>query len=327
MIFSDVIRGTAVLALPITAYFAHLTLPIIVLTVIAVSSLSAFFNPALTAFLPQLTRDKSLLQAANGLMETTGRIARIIGPGLVGLLSRQIPLIQYFTVDAFSFFVSAASISRIKPETAFAEHDRQRLGIKATLLSGYHLTRSRFVLTYTVYSGALAGAAWMFVLPLGMTLLIQDKLPSSVGSLGFLISAYGVGHVVSNIIISNFHFYRPERWIFSGRTVAGVGILLLSFSSTLEQMMLSSALTALGGPLTDLGYVNLIQSLCSGRDIARIFRYVMALSQGSLLMVYAVSPKLFQLFAVPTVVASAGALVFASGLFGFAIGNKMDTQH
>lgn len=227
MIVSDVLRGIAVLLLPIAAYFDLLNIWPVIVVAIVVSSLTAFFNPALAALVPELIRDKALLQATNGLMETTGRLARIIGPGLVGLLSRQIPLIHYFTIDAFSFFVSAASISRVKIDPLLGPPEHVPLSLKATLLAGYRLAKSQSVLKYTVYSGALAGAAWIFVVPLGMTLLLRERLPTNIGGLGFLIMAYGVGNVASNIVIANFYFQHPERWIFSGRLLAGVGIVVL----------------------------------------------------------------------------------------------------
>lgn len=319
MIFSDVFRGMAVLALPVVAYFDLLSIwPVIVVTIV-VSSLTAFFTPALAALLPELTKDVGLLQTTNGLMETTGRFARIIGPGMVGLLSRQIPLIHYFTIDAVSFFVSAFSISRVKIDSSLANIDPVPLDLKATLLSGYRLAKSQSVLKYTVYSSAVAGAAWIFVVPLGMTLLLRERLPTNIGGLGLLITAYGVGNVVSNLVVANFYFRRPERWIFSGRLIAGVGIVLLSLSSTLPQMMLASALTAVGGPLVDLGYVNFIQKVCTGRDVARLFRYVMAIGQGALLVVYLTSPTLFLTFSVPHVMESAGILIFTMGLLGWII--------
>ncbi len=323
MILSDVLRGLAVLSLPILGTFGPLSLWAVVVVAILVSSLSAFFNPALAGFIPQMTKDRALLQATNGLMETTSRFARIIGPGLVGLLGRHVPLIHFFTVDAISFFVSALSVSRAKPDPALVHNENYQREVFGSLMAGYRLAKTNPVLRYTVYSTSVAASAWLFVVPLGMTLLVRERLPSNIGALGFLISAYGIGNVVSNIVIANFHFHRPQRWIFSGRLVAGVGIFLLSFSTTLEQMMLASALTAVGGPLADLGYVNFIQKVCSGREIARIFRYITAVGQGSLLIVYLVSPKLFDQFSVSAGIASAAVLVFLSGLIGFVVDREV----
>jgi hypothetical protein len=87
-------------------------------------------------------------------------------------------------------------------------------------------------------------------------------------------------------------------------------------------MMFASAIAAIGGPLADLGYVNLIQSRCRDRDVARVFRYIMALGNGSLLVVFLASPKLFELLSVPTVILSSAILILVSGLVGFAFSPK-----
>jgi MFS transporter, DHA3 family, macrolide efflux protein len=241
---------------------------------------------------------------------------------LVGLLSRYVPLIHYFTIDAFSFFASALSIIRVRRETPHPPAQFPRLNLKDTLLAGHRLACSKPVVAYTLFSGAVAGSSWLFILPLGMTLLLRERFPTDVGALGFLISAYGIGNITSNLILTNFTFVRPERWMFSGRLVAGIGFVGLSASSTLNQMMVASAVAATGGPLTDLGFVNLIQSHFRGQDVARIFRYTMAVCNGCLLVVFLISPKLFAQFSVSAVIFASAILIFISGLAGFAFSKR-----
>ena len=44
----------------------------------------ALFRPAMQSTLPRLARDPAQLPPANALLDTTERIARLLGPGLVG---------------------------------------------------------------------------------------------------------------------------------------------------------------------------------------------------------------------------------------------------
>jgi DHA3 family macrolide efflux protein-like MFS transporter len=317
MVAADVARGIVVLALPVVAYFRPLTLGILIPAAIAVSSFSAFFNPAMNALLPQLIENRALLQASNGLMETTSRIARVIGPGIVGLLSRFVPLIHYFTLDAVSFFTSAVSVHHVRHAGSAPPHDSSRLSFKETLLVGQRLACSQPVVAYVVFSGIMAASAWMFILPLGMTLLLRERVPANLGALGFLLAAYGVGNITSNVVISNFVFLRPERWMYSGRIIGGIGFAFLSLSSTLEQMMVAAAIAAAGGPLADLGYINLLQNHFRGRDVARVFRYAMAISNGGLLAAFLLSPQLFAHFAVAHVIFASAILILLTGALGF----------
>ena len=83
MIWVDLARGVAVVALPIMATFKVLSLWTLIPVMIIVSSLRAFFYPALNALVPLLAPEKELLHSTNSLMQTTGRFARVIGPAMV----------------------------------------------------------------------------------------------------------------------------------------------------------------------------------------------------------------------------------------------------
>lgn len=110
MVAADVIRAGAVLALPVLALFGTLALWQLVAVALVLGALGALFDPALQASLPVLASDGRMLQAANGLMDMTQRLARATGPSLTGLLVAALPLIHFFTLAAVTFAVSAAAI-------------------------------------------------------------------------------------------------------------------------------------------------------------------------------------------------------------------------
>jgi DHA3 family macrolide efflux protein-like MFS transporter len=316
MIASDLARAVVVLLLPVINQFLPLNVALLLTAVIVVSSLSALFQPAMSGLLPQLLPDRDLLQASNGLMETTSRLARVMGPGLVGLLSRFVPLIHYFTIDRISFLFSAYSLHRVQTTSESAEPG-PRLTVRQALLAGHHLVFAKPVVAFVVLTGAIAAATWLFIFPLGMTLLLREKFPADVSSLAMLVAAYGVGNILANVLCAGFTFHRPERWMFSGRVLGGIGFIYLSQAPTLHQMMLACALAATGGPLTDLGFVNLIQRHYRGRDVARVFRYTMVLGNVCLVAVYLSSADLFAWLSVPTVILCNACAVALTGIVGF----------
>jgi MFS transporter, DHA3 family, macrolide efflux protein len=99
MITVDLLRGIAVATLPVLAQLGILQLWHLVAIAGAVGSLGALFNPALQASLPVLAGDARTLQATNGLMDVTRRLARALGPSLVGVLITWIPLFHFFTLE------------------------------------------------------------------------------------------------------------------------------------------------------------------------------------------------------------------------------------
>src|SRR5262249_13374883 len=109
MIWVDILRGLIVLVPVATAVVLHATsLPVLLIVAVLISALGAFFDPALVTMVPRFAHDVDSLQAANGLMSTTYRLGRALGPGIVGLLTLIMPHIHFFTLDAATFFVSAA---------------------------------------------------------------------------------------------------------------------------------------------------------------------------------------------------------------------------
>jgi DHA3 family macrolide efflux protein-like MFS transporter len=316
MITADLIRGGTVLLLPMISFMGEIELWMLIAVAIVVSSLSAFFTPAMTAFLPQLIEERRLLQTTNGLMETTTRFARVVGPGLVALLSRFIPFIHYFSLDAFSFFISAWSIGQAKADRSDVTLPVEKAKIRDALSSGFRLTCKVRVVKFVMFSGAPVAAAWNFIFTLGTALLVRERSAGDIGALGLVVFGYGIGNLSSNLIISNFQLHKPDRFVSLGRIIGGCGYIMMALSTNIHEMMLCCAFAAIGGPMTDLGYVNMIQDHFRGINIARVHRFGMATSYAALLVVLLVSPGLFQLFSVEGVVLACAMVILISGLIG-----------
>jgi hypothetical protein len=316
MIWVDVIRGLVVLTLPLSVFFGPPTLWVMLPVAATVSGLNAFFSPSLRALIPELVVDDSLLQSTNGLMETTSRLARIVGPGMIGILNGFIPLIHFFTVDAFSFFISAFSINRIEK---LKNENREGVFGRETISQAWGLLKTKSLLRYLVLGNGIVNPAWYLVFPLAVGLELHEKMPQNVGALGFLVAAYGIGNVASNIFIGGLKMNRPAFFCWLGRAACGLGFIGLAYSPSLPTMMVASALAAIGGPMDDLSFISLLQMDFRGRDIAGIFRLDMTITYGSLLFFYGISPFIFKLFGYQSVIAVCGLLMIAVSILGLMI--------
>src|SRR5579884_2542858 len=107
MIVCDLARAVLVLGLVWAP-----NLITVVLLIAAVSSLSAFFQPAQQAAIRLTVPDDDLL-AANALAQLSDNGARLVGPALGGLVVLVAGARGAFAVDAASFLVSAALLSRL----------------------------------------------------------------------------------------------------------------------------------------------------------------------------------------------------------------------
>ena len=103
----------------------------------------AFFRPAATGLLPQ-TVPEAEIQEANALTTMFSNIAEFIGPALATALVLGVGAGAAFAVDAVSFLISAAFLSRVRPRPRGAPAAATR---RATMWSemreGFEEVRSR----------------------------------------------------------------------------------------------------------------------------------------------------------------------------------------
>ncbi len=315
MIAADLLRSAAVAAIPLGLW---LGLPLAVLLLLATAvcaSLQAFFDPALRASLPTLTRSKELLTATNALMESCARFARVLGPGLVAFAGALIPTVHLFTVDAVTFAASAVAISFVAAHRfAKAAPAEERAGGGGPVAVYRMLSRAPAI-KYAVVSGAWVSAAWTFVLPLGMGLLVHERVPEDVTALGAVLTAYGMGNVFSNVLLPNLPI-RPERMMFGGRLVAGAGFVAFALAPNTPVLWLSAAVAASGGPAADVGFLGMLQARFEPRELARVYRLNLAASYGAMLLMFFVSPWLVDWLGPAPVIQLCGGVLVALGALG-----------
>ena len=143
MVNVDSIRGVLVLIPVLYSFFATPPLALLIVVALILAALGAFFDPALQTTLPKFSRDYSVLRAATGLMMTTTRLARMVGPTIISVLAGLVAPIHFFTVDAISFFISAWFVRSLFAEQAVRAPAavRERSSVSEAVFSGFRLIR------------------------------------------------------------------------------------------------------------------------------------------------------------------------------------------
>ena len=252
---ADLVRA-AVLVLLVAAWLGQGGPPAAGLgaAIVVLAAGEAVFRPALAALMPALLPDRRSLPAANALFDTTERTARLLGPGLVGVLAGTVPVVHFFTLDAATFLASAAAVLRIRPASAPVRPARGRL------LGGFAVIRAHRVLwTVLLISGPLNGL-WFASLYLALPLLIErDGVTgpggSGLGAFALCISAYGCTNLLATLVIGSRPLpRRVAPMIFAGKMVVGAGVAGLAWGAAagLPGLMLAAALSAIGGPMGDI---------------------------------------------------------------------------
>jgi MFS transporter, DHA3 family, macrolide efflux protein len=307
----------------------------LVLAVLVLAVGQALFRPALQVMLPALITDRSLLPAANGLLDSTDRIARLVGPGVVALLAGFLPLAHFLTLDAATFAASAVAITLIG-RLRTLPHATPGVGesVGAAVTRGFRAMRRHALLGYVLGSTCVINGAWYPVMFLGLPLAIEHLGVSGPGSpgngaglsaYGLVISAYGWTNLLATLVVGNLTLpMRPGLRMFSGSMIVGTGILLLAAvialpmppAARLPCLMAASGLAGIGGPMSDITIATLRQTLLASADMAAAMRAYMVMNNLGLLVGMLLAPGLFRGIGVAGTVCLCGAAILFTGMTG-----------
>ena len=321
MVTVDVLRAVTVALMAILALTGLLQFWYLVIAAIVIGALGSLFDPALQASLPALSGDVKTLQAVNGLMDVTARLARALGPSMAGLLVLFMPLPQFFTLNALSFVISAIAILSlgrhfIQEEVPVHSSSAGIRGIWQDIRGAIQLVGQHQPLAWSITLNGVMNLAWSASFLIGAPLLVERVLKSDVGALGLIIGAYGVGNVLSNLIMGSIPLRQGVSLVFYGKIVVGLGFLLLAFSHSLPMAILGSAFAALGGPMGDITMLTMMQTELPAGQLGKVYSLRMVLANvGSSLGLLLAAP-LFAHFSVLVGISSCALLMIICGTIG-----------
>ena len=291
----DLIRGFIILIPVAVSFFTKVPFSLLVIVAIILSGLGAFFDPALQTLLPQFCPNTQILRAATGLMSTTIRMARMVGPGIVGLLAGVVPPIHFFTLDAISFFFSATSVRSLGRSAPQPIPKRARSTFTEAIMSGFYAVKKQPGIEFVVLSKAITGCTWNIAYGLGFALRVQELTPNDTRSFGLLIASYGVGNFLGALYFGNLERTRPALMMFAGYVWLGVGFLLISRCPSIAWMLPITVITGFSGTMNEVTFADIVQARFPVDEISRIFRFRMATDTAATLFLMLLSPMLFRL--------------------------------
>lgn len=332
MLGTDMIRAATLLG--VVAAWTATGAPSPAALVVAVAVLGAgqaVFRPALQSVIPALVVDPAELPAANALLDATERIARLLGPALVGALVVMLPIRHMLTVDAATYLGSAAALLAIQRHVRLPATRPASPGHPlASMLHGVRVVRRHRLLGYVLAGKGPLNGAWYAVFFLILPLMVaRNGLVgpggSGVGAYGAVISAYGCTNLLANLVIGSRPMpSRPGRQIFIGNLCMGAGICALALTEAsglphaalLPAYAAIAAFCAVGGPMQDIPVAVLTQTELPRPDIQAATRAYIAANQVGFLLGLVITPALLGVLPVSAVVALCGTPGIVLGAVG-----------
>ena len=282
MIATDLLRGGLILTLlfirrPDQVWIAYVVMAMAV-------GAQAFFEPARTATIPNVTAPEDLL-AANALSSASWSAMLALGASLGGLVTALAGRNVAFVVNALSFFASAYFIGQTRYDATPAAAPRPEGLLALTgitdLIDGIRYVRQRSHVAALMFVKAGWGLAGGVLLLL--TIFGQRVFPLAGGSaagIGVLYAARGVGAGLGPVALRWIIGQQPQRLrrtIGPAYFMVGVFYIALAWAPSLWVAALCVLCAHFGGSILWVFSTVLLQMEVPDRFRGRVFATELAL--------------------------------------------------
>ena len=282
MMSADVLRGCVILGLLVVRRADQVWIAYVV-TAIAVSA-QAFFEPARTATIPNVTTAEELLPA-NALSSATWSAMLAIGASVGGVVTAVFGRDVAFVVNSASFFISAMFIAATRYDATPAARPRRTRAIDLTgipdLVDGFRYVRRHAHVAALMLVKAGWGLAGGILLLL--TIFGQRVFPIGAGAaagIGVLFGARGVGAALGPITLRWILGQQPgtlRRTIGPAYFMIGVFYLALSVAPVLSLATVCVLFAHFGGSILWVFSTVLLQMEVPDEFRGRVFAAELAL--------------------------------------------------
>lgn len=301
---------------------------VLVVAVAVLAAGMAVFRPAVQGALPGLAREAAILPAANALLDTTERIARLLGPGLLSLAAGVVPLVWFVGLEMAGFLGAALVVAGLARRFPVAPARTVHEGMTTAVARGFVAVRRHRLLFMLLLMTAPMNGVWYAAMFLGTPLIIEASGirigGAGLAAFGLVIATYGGANLAATLVVGNLaQPRRPGLVILWGYVVLGAGIvgmgvaaMLLPAGWVLAGLLAGAAVSGAGAPMMDVATATVRQTELARRDLPAAVRAFMVVNFVGLLGVLAVAPWVFDTIGVALSVAVCGGVITAMGVWG-----------
>jgi MFS family permease len=249
IVWSDIARGLALLAVPACAWLGVLTMEVLYTVGFLVGAGAVAGWPAYQVFMTERVGRKNLAEA-NAKIGISDSAAQLVGPGMAGALIHWLTAPVAILLDALSFFFSAWILRGIRPLPGDAPKMRAR-GVGAEIREGLTVIWRNPVLRALAWSTAIWQVFRHACFAI-MVLFAARELGFSAGHIGALWMLAGIGSLCATGAVARLN----RRLGFGPTLLAGMlttGVAWALLAATPSGDPTASALFGLGLFVLDFG--------------------------------------------------------------------------
>jgi len=210
------------IGLAILAFMPHPPIGWLYVLAAAGGILLSLDNPLRRSFVTEMVPAEDLPNAVV-LYSTIVNVSRIFGPALAGLLVVTLGYGWCFTIDAASYLVVLFCIYKMRPQELYRQPGKPQT--RVDVREGLRYAMSQPCLWISLVMLAAIGML-SFNFNVTLPLLVTGALHSNYGFFTVLYSIFGLGAVISGLLVANRNLVRLRHIIF-GAVCLGLTMLLL----------------------------------------------------------------------------------------------------
>jgi MFS family permease len=225
----DLIRGLALLSLPIAAFFEVLSLLQVIGVALVVGFATVIFDVGNATFLPSIVPEDELV-ARNSLVSASGAGVQLGGPALGGALVQAFGAPATLLVDVVSYLASAALLRSLPRPPVHRRSDTEP-SMRRMIRVGLSFVFHHDVIRPCVIAATIVNFVCGGLLALTTVYLVRG-LGASAGTVGLLVASEGagtlVGAAVTPRVSARYGSARVFRW---AATIGAVMALLMPLAT------------------------------------------------------------------------------------------------
>lgn len=280
MIAADLARVVIVgcMSLVRSPGMAWLIYPLIFLETV----MAGFFEPARNSVIPTITSEKDII-VANTMASTTWSFNLAIGSLIGGVVAATLGREAVFIINALSFLVSAAFISRMRFEEPHITHQRLTLRevfdyspmVEGFRYIGHDLRMLAMVMLRA--GGGILGASWVLYPVFGQRVLPMPNLGHqdyALVGMSILLAGRGTGALLGPLLASPWAGINQKRLRLGalvGFILGGIGYILLGVAPNIWFATAVVLIGHIGGSTVWVFSTTLLQLNTEDRFRGRIF--------------------------------------------------------
>lgn len=257
IIFSEIIRGTVMIFIPLLFHYNILSLWTLFGLAAILGVSSVIFEPALDIIIPVIVSREDIMKA-NSVLASLSQLLMILGPIVAGILISTLGASVSILIDGVTFYVSAITIYLIKVDT---EPEKKRIEDEPSHNIFQFIAES--LDTFKEYKILITLLLKFCIINIGLApiyvlipIFTDTVLNLDAKAIGVLFSALSFGMLVGSLLPGYFKQISKLKvlTIMSGTLTIALGFSILGFSHNLFQSVIGIFLIGLS--ITPIQIVN-----------------------------------------------------------------------